>query len=271
MAVNGSNGSKPVRYPDLTGLTVPEGVEWACSQHPGVFSERKLGYVNQLHHWEWYELVHAPRLAIVAPREHAKSEVFSVVTTAHHAIYRPGCWQIVFSNTQDQGKIILERILSAVSVAAPLLLDGPPRMTTTDAVLGNWSRITVAGVGKSFRGVHPDRIVGDDIMKEENTHTNHARQKLEAWWFGTVGPMAHPGVERAMRWGRLAPQGRVPVVKHPPTTITLVGTPFHQLDLLMQMRNNPIYAFRRYVSQFKPEELVPGTLAVEAKGLKAAA
>ncbi len=261
----------PIRYEDLTGLTVAEGVEWACSKHPGIFAERKLGFDNQLFHWEWYELTHLPRTAVSAPREHAKSEVWSVNTTAQHAIYRPGSWQYLFSATLDQSKLLLERTLSAIAQVEPWLLDSPPRLQTTDVILANWSRITVASVGKAIRGIHPDRIVGDDVLKEENTGSNLARQRLNAWWFGTVGPMAHPGARRPMRWGRLAPKGHVPVIEHPPTKIALVGTPFHMLDLLVQMRENPIYSYRRYVAQFKPEDLVAGTLAVEATGMRLAA
>jgi hypothetical protein len=264
-------GAPTVGYLDLTGANEAEAVEWACYHHPGVFAERKLGYVNEPFHWEWYELTHLPRTAVCAPREHAKSEVFSIVTTAHHAIYRPGSWQYLFSATMDQSVDLLERCLSAIAQTEPWLLDNPPRLQRRDVVLGNWSRITVASVGKAIRGVHPDRIVGDDVLKDENTTNNLARARLHAWWFGTVGPMAHPGSRRPMRWGRLAPRGTIPVILHPPTKINLVGTPFHQLDLLMQMRENPIYTFRRYTAQFTPEELVAGTLAVEATGYLRAA
>jgi hypothetical protein len=48
----------------------------------------------------------------------------------------------------------------------------------------------------------------------------------------------------------------------PATRIMLVGTPFHQQDLLMGMRDNPIYSFRRYKAEFAESDLVDG-LAVE--------
>lgn len=256
-----------VSYTDLTGLTMNDAHEWACMMHPGVWAESKLGFVNQPFHWEWYELeMRNKRCAVCAPREHAKSEVYSVNTTAHHVEYRPGSWQYLFSSTLDQGKILLERVISAIATAAPDLLVSPPRFTTSDVVFRNWARVTVASVGKAIRGIHPDRIVGDDVLKEENTLTNLQRRRVESWWLGTVGPMAHPGSTRPMGFGKLRPAGRVPIVYHPPTSISLVGTPFHQLDLMMSMRDNPIYVFRRYASTFRPSELIPGTFAVEATG-----
>lgn len=256
-----------ITYEQILNLPFDQGLERACFDHPGVWADRKLGFINEPFHWEWYELeIMARRLCVVAPREHAKSEVFSVNTTAHHVIYRPGSWQLIFSSTLDQAKILLERAVSAVAIAEPGLVENPPRFATTDVVFRNWSRVTVASVGKAFRGIHPDRIVGDDVLSEVSTLTNYQRRKLESWWFGTVAPMAHPGSTRPMRWGRLQPRGKVPVIFHPPSQIDLVGTPFHSLDLLMAMRDNPIYVFRRYTSSFSPQELVPGTLAVEARG-----
>lgn len=256
-----------VTYSQLTGLTKAQGIEWSCAINPGVWAEWKLGFKNTQFHHEWYELeMRHSRLTVVAPREHAKSEVFSVNTTAHHAIYRPGCWQYLFSSTLDQSKLLLERCLSTIAQSAPYLLERTPRFSTTDVILSNWSRISVASVGKAIRGIHPDRLVGDDVLKEENTSTNLQRRRLEAWWFGTISPMAHPGATRPQRWGKMQPLGRVPVIWHPPTKVILVGTPFHQLDLLMGMKDNPIYTYRRYAAEFQFHELIPGTLAVEAVG-----
>jgi hypothetical protein len=50
----------------------------------------------------------------------------------------------------------------------------------------------------------------------------------------------------------------------PPTRIMLVGTPFHERDLLMSMRGNPLYRFRRYAAEFDLALCVDGSLAVEA-------
>lgn len=243
-------------------MTAAEAVEYACAAHPGVWSERKLGFKNEPFHWEWYELgLRERRLCVVAPREHAKTEVFSVNSTAHHVVYSPGMWQYVFSATMDQAKMILERIASTVAQVAPELVDNAIRFATQEVIFANSARVTVSSVGKAVRGVHPDRIVGDDILEESTTLTSYQRKRMERWWFGTVGPMAHPGVTRPLRW---TAGGGGQKLWHPPTKITLVGTPFHQLDLLMAMRENPLYRFRRYAAEFDPGDRVPGMMAVEA-------
>ena len=73
--------------------------------------------------------------------------------------------------------------------------------------------------------------------------------------------MLTPSSPLRLGWGR---RRRSPIeFAYDPTQIVLVGTPFHQQDLLMSMRANPIYHFRRYSVVFSPDELVAGTWAVE--------
>jgi hypothetical protein len=73
--------------------------------------------------------------------------------------------------------------------------------------------------------------------------------------------MAHPGTTRKVRT-RWWDDRRLIAI--PPTRIFLVGTPFHERDLLNGMRTNPLYRFRRYAAEFDPATCVAGTLAVEA-------
>lgn len=232
-------------------------------EHPGHFAEAKFGFHNQPFHWEWYnhELV-VPRLCVVAPREYAKSEVFSVCCTAWYAARWTGFYQYIFEDTLDQAKSVLERIVSAVGQANPDLTSVMYREESTDVIFANHSRVRVAGRGKKVRGAHPDRIVGDDVLDEDSTATSYQRNKVNRWWGGTVAGMAHTGTYRRLGWGKA--RGNVVMLYYPPTKIRLVGTPFHGEDLLMAMRRNPIYRFYRYQAEFDPEKLIPGTLAVEA-------
>ena len=214
---------------------------------------------NEDFHWEWYATeIKYRRFCIIAPREHAKSEVLSVITTAHRAVYRPGYWQYLFADTESQSKLLLERVLATIATAEPHLLEKMPKDETTDAILGNYARITVAGRGRAVRGAHPDRIIGDDVLSEGSTATSLQREKVSRWWEGTVAPMAHPGTLRKIGWGRI--RKRAPILRYKPTVIGLIGTPFHQQDLLMTMRANPIYEFRRYSAIFEDTERDPDNL-----------
>lgn len=241
----------------LRAVPYDDAMELASKASLGVWSERKRGFTHAPLHWEWSELAQTrKRLAVVAPREHAKTETFTVNQIAWRCIYTPGLWCYVFAQTGDQATRWKERIDKAIGEAAPWMIAGEHGMNTTQSVYANWSQVDVAGAGKSVRGMHPDVIVGDDVLEEGNCMTSLQRKRMERWWFGTIGGMAHPGTTRTLGKSDV-------VVALPPTSVHLVGTPFHQQDLLMGMRENPLYHYRRYAAEFRPDDLVPGTFAVE--------
>lgn len=236
-------------------LSDDEKIELLCKADPGVWAQYKRGFVNAAIHWEWYRYARtAKRLAIVAPREHAKTECFTVNTTAWRSIYSPGTWTYVFAQTLEQAQEMKGRIDQAILEARPDLVVSARIMSKNESVYANRSRITVAGAGKAVRGAHPDVIIGDDVLEEKKTLTRLQRDRTSRWWFGTVANMAHPGKVRTLNGGAR--------VQFPATRIILVGTPFHPDDLLMGMKKNALYQFRRYAAEFRPEDLVEG-LAVD--------
>lgn len=225
-------------------------MEILCRQHPGIWAEQKRGFNNADFHWEWYRnAMKAKRLAVVAPRDHAKTECLSVNTTAHRSIYNPGIWTYIFAATLDQAEKIKERIDQAVLQVKPEMYHRAPRLSTKESVYANGSRVTVAGAGKAVRGAHPDVIIGDDVLEEANCLTAYQRKKTSDWWFGTVSNMAHPGTTRIVGGRKFT---------MPSTSVVLVGTPFHAKDLLMSMKDNTMYHFRRYAAEFDPASTVDG-------------
>lgn len=231
----------------LPRLRTSEALELSCKANLGVWAERKRWFVNAPFHWEWYDLVQEhSRICIVAPREHAKSECITINQISWRSIYWPLHWSYVFALTGDQAKEMLSRINLSVEQAAPWMLEGPEAGgNQTEMVYANGSRVTVAGAGKAVRGAHPDLIVGDDVLEEGNSLTYLQRKRMERWWLGTIGGMSHPGTWRT--------KGQAQVWM-PPTRVCLVGTPFHQQDLLMSLRDNPVYTWRRYAAEFDPAD-----------------
>ena len=235
-----------------------EGVDVLERVHPGVWAENRLGYTNAPFHWEWYTLMTEQRLCVVAPREHAKSEIFACVQAAHLATFRPGSWTYLFSATQVRAAELMERTRLVLAECARDLISRS-RGGRFRIVLDNGSRIDAASVGQQVRGSHPDLIVADDILTDTNTSTSLQRRRLADWWFGTVAGMAHPATRRTMEIGR-----SVARISAAPTRIHLIGTPRHHSDLLMSMRGNPLYVFRRFAAEFDERDLVDGSWAVEA-------
>jgi hypothetical protein len=202
-------------------------------------------------------------LCIIAPRDSAKSECLTINNVAWASTTRPGFESIVFASTDTLAVRLKDRIDKALEIAAPHLIDGCPTRNEHETVLTNGAKITAAGAGKAVRGAHPDLIVGDDVLEEEDCRTSAGRQKTESWWSGTVEGMKHSG-QTPRRVGRQT-------FTYPPTRVVLVGTPFHADDLLMSKRHNQMYGWFRYASEFDADDLVPGMWCVETNTRRAAA
>ena len=244
---------------DLAGLDVDDLEELACAVDLGVWSERRLGLSMAPFHWEWADAaMNRDRLAECAPREFGKSVALTVNPTVWRSIYTPGTWSYLFAQTADQAKALLGRVKDTMESVRPDLMADALEDSAVAVTFANGSRVSTAGAGKRVRGAHPDVIVGDDVLDEDNTATAMQRRKIERWWFGSVANMAHPGTIREVRTA--AGLRRFPMR---PTKIHMVGTPFHEADLLLAMRTNARWHFRRYQAECPPEDRVPGTWAVE--------
>ncbi|MEV0049462.1 hypothetical protein AB0H34_03070 [Saccharopolyspora shandongensis] len=69
--------------------------ELACAMYLGVWAQRRRGLAMSPLHREGAELAMSRRrLALVAPREHGKSETLSVNATAWRCIYQPGDFEL---------------------------------------------------------------------------------------------------------------------------------------------------------------------------------
>lgn len=181
------------------------------------------------------------------------SQCFTVNQTCWRSIYTPGHWTYVFAQTGHQSQELLGRIVETMGMVDPGMVEGAHENTADQIMFRNGSRVTVAGAGRAVRTAHPDLIIGDDVLSDESCGTALQRGKTETWWFGTVSNMAHPETTRPVL-GTVRAFG--------PTRIHLVGTPFHRQDLLMKMKFNEVYRYRRYAAEFQPEDLVDG-LAVD--------
>lgn len=233
--------------------------ELMCKASLGFWTERRMNLPMSPLHWEWCGLRQsAKRLAVVAPREHAKSETFTVNGTAWESVYTPGLQTAIFCETKEQAQIMLAKIRKSIEIVDPELVRRARVNTKQSLVLSNYASIEARGAGSAVRGMHPDVIIGDDVLSEAAATSKKARDQTMKWWFGAIGGMAHPGTNRTIGVGRNSID-----LWFPASRIYLVGTPFHKQDLLMGMAKNPVWSFRRYAAEFHESELVDGTMAIE--------
>ena len=92
------------------------------------WAENIRGFQNPQHIQEWYELIRRVlfgglrRLCVIAPRDHAKSEVFVVSTATYLAKYGPRLgweWMFIFSDTQPQANEMVDRCATEINRVYP--------------------------------------------------------------------------------------------------------------------------------------------------------
>jgi hypothetical protein len=173
-----------------------------------------------------------PFLCVVAPRESGKTT--ACVSNVAWSIWRNPLEVMLFSNTEERASHLKRKIDRAVGIAAPDLM---PRRTPSDrdTRFTNGATIEAAGIGASKRGAHPDLIIVDDALSKEHAHD---------WFFGDVMGMG-------------------------PKRLLVLGTPFHESDLLMgDLRKNSHFRWYRFAAEYVPERMpLAGSLAVEVGGM----
>lgn len=170
------------------------------------------------HYEEWYRIVRdEKRSCVQSPRGHGKSIFWSFGLPMWDVI-RGGADFLLVSYSEKQVVELLRLIRVEIETNDFL---APLRPTTKEIWMSDQlgfadgSIIRGLGFGTSARGLHPKRIVGDDMLKDAGG-INPDEQ--ERFWLGVVAGMAMPD-----------------------TKIHAIGTPIDFDDLLMKLEQNPVY------------------------------
>ncbi len=183
------------------------------------------------------------RLALAAPRGHAKSTVISLQNVLHAAIYGYKRYILLISDTEGQAAAFLEGIRAELESNEKLLADFGPQKgkvwKNNVILLQNGVRIDAVGSGQKLRGRRhgarrPDLIVLDDVENDQEVLSPESRAKLERWYFGAV-------CKAGDRY----------------TDVICVGTVLHHDSLLTRLLENPAYHTARWqaVEQFSSSGL----------------
>ena len=185
------------------------------------------------------------RLAIAAPRGHAKSTIVSLVYVLWCVLYLKERLILIASNTQEQAVSLLKDIRHQLSSNPLIVSDFPeicrakkPKPWRSNKIqLPNGSMICVYGAGQNPRGIKHDKdrpglIVADDLENEEQAESEEQRDTLRSWFSRTLLNTGHPN-----------------------TNVVVIGTILHQdslLATLIDRDRSPGWNGRKYkaVRQF---------------------
>jgi len=162
------------------------------------------------------------RLAIAAPRGHAKSTIVSLVYVLWCVLYSKEKLVLIASNTITQAMALLKDIKDQLKRNPLIVSDFPevccaknPKPWRDSRIqLPNGTMIRVYGVGQNPRGIKNDKdrpglIIADDLESEEQAQSEEQRDKLRSWFRATLLNTGHPH-----------------------TNVIVIGTILHQDSLL---------------------------------------
>lgn len=170
------------------------------------------------HYEDWYRIARdEKRSNVESPRGHGKSLFWSYALPMWDVI-RGGADFLLVSYSEGQVIELLRMIRQEIETNDFL---APIRPSTREIWMADKLGFSDGGIvrglgfGTSARGLHPKRIVGDDMLKDSG---GISPEEQERFWFGVVAGMAMPD-----------------------TKIHAIGTPIDFDDLLAKLETNPVY------------------------------
>lgn len=196
-----------------------------------------LGFENNWHHREWYNILSNPlykKIITLAPRNHAKSTVFSCIYPLWEVARNPNVRILIVSNTASQSEQFLRQTTTIIEsnpifreVIGDLVPPMPDKWSSRAIIVERNTverdpTIATLGAGGAILSRRADIIICDDILNKENTATVEQRRKLRDWFDQILLPV-------------LEPNGK----------IIVVGTAFNLDDLYHDLLKDPTYDFKR--------------------------
>lgn len=199
------------------------------------------------HHLEWDTMIpRYDRMNILAARDHGKSYFWTLAYPIWKAGYnKPGSLGYIFSSTQPEAekflRMIKDELLENPEFAHLIPYTGDRFWSAKEIKLRNGSVIRARGFGVKVRGGHPDWVVCDDVLDDEDIYSETIRRRNVDYFLSAIANM-------------VPMQEHVP--KHRRSQLVVVGTPMHQADLYAALKSTGEYECRDYPCRAKDGTLL---------------
>lgn len=163
-------------------------------------------------HMEWWRLCCTtyPKVAIAAPRRHAKSTAVTLAYTLTCVLFRDRKYVLIVSDTITQAVQFLADLKKELAdndkIRTLFKIKEFTKDTEDDVIVecddGHQFRISAKGSEQKLRGLkwnnkRPDLIVGDDLENDEIVLNKERRDKFKRWFYGALVPcLSQNGVIR---------------------------------------------------------------------------
>ena len=152
---------------------------------------------------EWWDACTGkhPKVAIAAPRRHAKSTAITLAYVLACVLFRNRSYVLIISDTITQATQFLgdikRELFDNEKLRSLFNINGYEKDTEDDVIIncgdGHQFRISAKGSEQKMRGLkwknkRPDLIVGDDLENDEIVLNKDRREKFKRWFYGALVP-----------------------------------------------------------------------------------
>lgn len=190
-------------------------------------------------HDEWWDMFcdNYPRVALAAPRNHAKSTALTLAYGMANVAFRYKSFVVIVGATEDVAINFLAIYRDTFKLNKELRdifgITGFEKDGATDCIItfteGHRARIRALGAGQKPRGMlwnnkRPDLILGDDMEDDEAVESEDRRKKLKSWF------------NKAL----------IPAMSKENGEARIVGTILHEDGLLQMLLDSRTWRSRKY-------------------------
>jgi len=145
-------------------------------------SEFKTAPTPSFHQTIFDTIAEKNRVAIAAPRGHAKSSICSVFYPLHCALYQKRKTIRIYSAASDLAEDFLRKIKAQIDTNPYIKANfgnmKTKKWTESHIILKNGSSIQANGINSQTRGPRPDLIICDDIETDDSVASEDRRNNM---------------------------------------------------------------------------------------------
>ena len=128
-------------------------------------------------------------LSLLCSRSHGKTTFFSIIMTIYKAYIHKNYQQVIISASSTQSDLIIRDIRTIIENNELLFKLVDFKHWSTEFLAFNGGFIISRGIGAEIRGLHPHRVVLDDILRSDE---KLSKDKIESYVFEDIIPAISP-------------------------------------------------------------------------------
>lgn len=215
--------------------TIRQAVQQLCAENFLVFQRVELGMeIGSQHKIWWNHLQQEEDICEMAPRDHGKSQSLARAYPIWRIKYDKWTKQVLILGADQPSAVEnLDKIKDLIgsSISLRYLIPTKRRDTffsRTEILLSNGKSMKAKGIGSPLRGRHPQLIVLDDVLNEDNSLSPEHQDRMRRYFNEVIVPMKDKGLDWQRKQGFRS-------------KIVVVGTAQDRNDLYHELQANQEY------------------------------